>query len=259
MKLAMGALAVLAIVGGVLQIPRRQRGAAPLPRADVRGLGLYEELEPSDRADRHRHGRRRGARRCSASSSPTRCGCGGPERAGAAPGSGSRRCTGCSSTSGTSTRRSTSLFVRPVAWLGRFARTTFERVFVRRRARRRHVRRSSALASAAVRARADRLPALLRRAAADGHHVARRLLPDRRMTIHLSILIFWPLACSRCSARSRRARSRRSFALVGALVPLGYAVILLVDFDYAARSAVRHRRRVDPRARASATRSASTG
>ena len=38
MKLAMGALAVLAIVGGIPQVPERQRGAAPLPRADVRGL-----------------------------------------------------------------------------------------------------------------------------------------------------------------------------------------------------------------------------
>ena len=63
MKIAMGVLAVLAVVGGVLQIPQRERGAAPLPRADVRRLALYEELEPSDRADVDRPGRRRG---CSA-------------------------------------------------------------------------------------------------------------------------------------------------------------------------------------------------
>ena len=38
MKVAMGVLAVLAIVGGVLQIPGVTHVAAPLPRADVRGL-----------------------------------------------------------------------------------------------------------------------------------------------------------------------------------------------------------------------------
>ena len=35
MKVAMGALAVRAIIGGVAADPGRHRGAAPLPRADV--------------------------------------------------------------------------------------------------------------------------------------------------------------------------------------------------------------------------------
>ena len=38
MKVAMGALAVLATIGGFLQIPGVTDAAAPLPRADVRGL-----------------------------------------------------------------------------------------------------------------------------------------------------------------------------------------------------------------------------
>ena len=38
MKVAMGALAVLAIIGGFLQIPGVTQRAAPLPRADVRRL-----------------------------------------------------------------------------------------------------------------------------------------------------------------------------------------------------------------------------
>ena len=42
----------------------------------------------------------------------------------------SRRCTPSSSTSGTSTSSIDFLIVRPFAWLGRFANSTFERVFV---------------------------------------------------------------------------------------------------------------------------------
>jgi len=54
------------------------------------------------------------------------------------------------------------------------------------------------------------------------------------MTIHLSILIFWPLLLAVLGGLAPRAVAPL-FALVGALVPLGYAVIMLVDFDPAAR------------------------
>jgi NADH-quinone oxidoreductase subunit M len=50
------------------------------------------------------------------------------------------------------------------------------------------------------------------------------------MTVHLSILIFWPLLLAVLGALAPRAVAPL-FALVGALVPLGYAVIMLVDHD----------------------------
>jgi len=54
------------------------------------------------------------------------------------------------------------------------------------------------------------------------------------MTIHLSILIFWPLLLAVLAGLSPRSVAP-SIALAGALVPLAYAVMLIVDFDTAAR------------------------
>ncbi|MEA2311174.1 MAG: NADH-quinone oxidoreductase subunit [Solirubrobacteraceae bacterium] len=54
------------------------------------------------------------------------------------------------------------------------------------------------------------------------------------MTIHLSILIFWPIAFGVLGALLPRALAP-ALALLGALVPLGYAILLLFDFDTAAR------------------------
>jgi NADH-quinone oxidoreductase subunit M len=50
------------------------------------------------------------------------------------------------------------------------------------------------------------------------------------MTVHLSILIFWPLALAVLGSIAPRS-AMPVFALVGALVPLGYAVIMIVDFE----------------------------
>jgi NADH-quinone oxidoreductase subunit M len=50
------------------------------------------------------------------------------------------------------------------------------------------------------------------------------------MTIHLSILLFWPLLLSVLAAAVPR-RVGPVMALVGALVPLGYAIVLLLDFE----------------------------
>ena len=50
------------------------------------------------------------------------------------------------------------------------------------------------------------------------------------MTIHLSILIFWPLLMALLGGLMPRVLAP-VFALLGALVPLGYAVMMLVDFD----------------------------
>jgi NADH-quinone oxidoreductase subunit M len=54
------------------------------------------------------------------------------------------------------------------------------------------------------------------------------------MTIHLSLLIFWPLAFGILGATAPR-RAAPVFALVGALVPLGYAVLMVIDFEAGAR------------------------
>jgi NADH-quinone oxidoreductase subunit M len=54
------------------------------------------------------------------------------------------------------------------------------------------------------------------------------------MTIHLSILIFWPLLLAVVGGLSPRGIAP-FVALLGALVPLGYAVLLLVDFDTSVR------------------------
>jgi NADH-quinone oxidoreductase subunit M len=54
------------------------------------------------------------------------------------------------------------------------------------------------------------------------------------MTIHLSILIFWPLLMAVLGGLAPRAVAP-VFALFGALVPLAYAVLVLADFDTGAR------------------------
>jgi len=54
------------------------------------------------------------------------------------------------------------------------------------------------------------------------------------MTIHLSILLFWPLALAVLGAVVPR-RVAPLCALVGSLVPLGYVVVMLLDFEAGAR------------------------
>ena len=54
------------------------------------------------------------------------------------------------------------------------------------------------------------------------------------MTVHLSILIFWPLLFAVLGAVAPR-RFAPMLALVGALVPLGYSVLMLLDFEAGAR------------------------
>ena len=51
-----------------------------------------------------------------------------------------------------------------------------------------------------------------------------------QLTIHLSILLFWPLALALLGATIGR-RVAPAIALIGSLVPLGYAIVLLLDFD----------------------------
>jgi NADH-quinone oxidoreductase subunit M len=53
-----------------------------------------------------------------------------------------------------------------------------------------------------------------------------------QLTIHLSFLLFWPLALAILGALAGR-RFAPGIALAGALVPLGYAVVMLFDYDTA--------------------------
>ncbi len=54
------------------------------------------------------------------------------------------------------------------------------------------------------------------------------------MTIHLSILIFWPLVLAVLGGVAPRSVAPL-FAVVGAAVPLGYAVIMVADFEATTR------------------------
>ncbi len=52
------------------------------------------------------------------------------------------------------------------------------------------------------------------------------------LTIHLSIVLFWPLALALLAAFAPR-RVAPGLNVIGALVPLGYAVAMLIDFEHA--------------------------
>ena len=60
-----------------------------------------------------------------------------------------------------------------------------------------------------------------------------------QLTIHLSILLYWPAAFALLGAFMPR-RVAPLMALIGALVPLGYAVVLLIDFDAARSQALQY-------------------
>ena len=83
-----------------------------------------------------------------------------------------------------------------------------------------------------VRARdPDRLPARLRPAAAARRGRAHPLLPDRElMTIHLSIVLFLPLATGLLGAVLPRGMARWA-VLAGTVAVLAYAIAMLADFD----------------------------
>ena len=129
MKVAMGLLAVGAVVIGFLQVAEDHARAAHVPRADVPRLALLRGARAVRRRDLDRPRRRRAARARRASRSPT--------------GSGSRTRPG-RPRSARASRRVHAFFVhkwyfdelidtvvvRPFAMFGRFARDVFERVVV---------------------------------------------------------------------------------------------------------------------------------
>ena len=147
------------------------------------------------------------------------------------------------------------LVVRPFAWFGRFARNTFERIVISglfiggttgavragsaavRAAQSGYLRYYAALLLLGLTALGALLPA--------GGELSRG--PADHPPLDPAVL------AARAGAARRDIgppRWRPAIALVGALVPLGYAIVLLFDFDAGrARPAVRHRRRLDRGAR----------
>ena len=127
MKIAMGALALLAIVGGFLQIPGVSAELHHFLEPTFADSELYETLEPThvERVDRPAHRRHHRARRHRdrvADLRPRR------QRRGA-PGA-LRRLHKFFFNKWYFDEAIDFLIVRPFAWFGRFANSTFERVFV---------------------------------------------------------------------------------------------------------------------------------
>ena len=80
------------------------------------------------------------------------------------------------------------------------------------------------------------------------------------LTIHLSIVLFLPLAAGLAGALPAGARSAAGSCSAATVGVLGYAIALLADFDARRRRPpVRDRRRAGSPSSASATSSASTG
>ena len=118
--------------------------------------------------------------------------------------------------------------MRPAAWLGRFANSTIERVFV-----------NGALvggSTGAVRALSAAVRGIqsgyLRYYAAlllDRAHRPGRLLPDLRMTIHLTILVFFPAVCG--LLRRVHAAACIEILLIATLDPARLRGMMVADFD----------------------------
>ena len=129
MKVAMGCLAVLAIVGGCLQIPKVTDVLHHFLEPTFADSRFYESLEPSDGLT---FARPRSPARCSrsaASRSPTTCGCASPTRR--------ARCARASRglhrffvNKWYFDEIINTLVVRPFSWFGRFGRNTFERIVI---------------------------------------------------------------------------------------------------------------------------------
>ena len=227
MKVAMGALAVLTIIGGLLQIPGVSTELHHFLEPTFQDSELYETLEPS--VAQEWIGLLIGAV----------IGLTGIGIAWRIYGHGGKaeaiqarfgRCTRSSSNKWYFDEAINFLIVRPTAWLGRFCATHGRARVRQRRADRRLDRRGADAVGGRARDPV-RLPALLRRAAADRLHRPGRLLPGLRMTIHLSILVFFPLFCGVLSAFMPRRGA--DDLLIGTVVPLAYAVMMIADFDTA--------------------------
>ena len=256
MKVAMGALAVLATFGGLRAGAVGRLGGREVPRADVRRL--HAAPRPQRRASPRSAWCSAPCSGWPASTSPTGSGSCSPGTSARVQRALRASCTGSSSTSGTSTSSSTSSWCGRAAWLGRFGQQTFERVVINGALRRRDDgdrqgrlgRRPGA---------AERLPARLRRPARAGHRRRRLLLPDPELMtpMNLTILVWLPLAAviagfvlpateARFAAllgSGADARARRGAALPLRRRPAGAAVRHRQDVDQPAGHPLQARRR----------------
>ena len=162
-------------------------------------------------------------------------------------------------TSGTSTSCTTAMFVRPIATIGGFGRRVIETDFVQGMI----VGGATGVVrvgSSFARASPDRLPARIRAAAPARRGGPDPLLPDQQLvTIHLSIVLFLPLACGLVSALlpprlGALGRARRPASWCSA-----YVIVDARRLRVGRRAPVRHGRRVDLRARHPLQARASTG
>ena len=215
MKVAMGSLAVLAIIGGVLQIPGVTHSCTTFLEPTFADSQLYASSSPR----RRRSGRPDDRRACSAS--PASC---SPTLWGQRPAAGRAApelaaLHRSSSTSGTSTSSIDFMFVRPFAWFGRFANSTFERVFVNGAlvGGTTGVVRACPPRSAAIQSGYLRYYAALLLVGLTG---ARRLLPDLRHDHPLSPSLSSSRLPARPARRAAAARASRGASLAGTLVPL---------------------------------------
>ena len=140
------------------------------------------------------------------------------------------------------------MFVRPVATIGAL-QPARDRDGVRTGHDRGRRHRDRARGHVAGALDPDRLPARVRAAPAARRGGAHPLLPDHElMTIHLSIVLFLPLATGISGAFMPRDTARWA-VLAGTVGVLAYVVAMLVDFDSRRRAPVDHERRVDLGAR----------
>ena len=229
MKIAMSALAVLAVIGGLIQIPGIDDAVTKFLEptfADSKYVHVEVEhrsgvARPGDRRadrDRRHHDRLPDLGR---SVSARRRGCE----------SGSRGVYVFLSNKWYFDEIIDFAIVRPTPWLGRVVTTALERDVISRRDHRRHDNVVRA-GSAAVRARANRLPALLRGADARVRGRRRPVLPDlEHVSTTFSILIWLPLAISLVArVRCRRAAGGRARGALASLVTLGIAISFVARF-----------------------------
>ena len=230
MKVAMSLLAVGAVFAGLPPDPERHRRDRQVPRADVRGLALLRDAAPVRRPD-VRGPRDRDVLALSGIALAYRLWVLDPERK-----------------TVTALRERLSglhgflvhkwyfdeliglLIVRPFVVARPLLPRRVRARRHRRAVRRRHVGRRARRLRRGARGPVG-LPAPLRRAAARRRHRPRPLLPARRLvTIHLSILLFFPLALALLGALLPRGLAPAAW-LAGSLVALAYAVLLLLDFQ----------------------------
>ena len=226
MKIAMSVLMVLAVIGGIVLHPEDDDVAGHLPgahvrreRAPARPVGRPAGLRPRARCRARHRRRRRGLGDLGQGR-----GRAGPHAAGAAA----------------PVHRLLVnkwyfdelielVVLKPWGWFGRFGQQTFERVFVNGLL----IGAPSGLVragSAAVRALQSGFLRAYAGAAPRRPQRRHPLLPAPVVTIHLSIILWLPLAAVVLGLLAPGA-STKVVAIVGGLLTFAYTIVLVADFD----------------------------